>query len=89
MAASFFAIAAVTSALAEHLDVISELRVYQTCSCIHKSNLEHMKVLTGLRSFKSPPAVGRNNVPPFYQVCQEIRLEQLYECKPHLIPDVD
>ena len=89
MAVSCFAITAVTSTFAEHVDVISELRLYQTTSCIHKGNLEHMKVLKNLRSFKSPPAAGGNKAPPLYQVCLEIRLDQLYECKPHLIPDVD
>ena len=93
MAAPCLAITAVTSTLAEHLDVISELKLYQTCSCIHKGNKEHLKVLATLRSFKlgtlTPGAEGQNNVPPFYQVCLEIRLEQLYDSWPHLIPDVD
>ena len=93
MAAPCLAIAAIPSILAEHLDVIAELKLYQICSCVHKGNKEHLKVLATLRSFKlgtlTPGAEGQNNVPPFYQVCLEIRLEQLYARWPHLIPDVD
>ena len=93
MAAPCLAITAVTSTLAEHLDVISELKLYQTCSCIHNGNQEHLKVLAKLGSFAlgtfTPGAEGQKEIPPFYRVCLEIRLEQLYDRWPHLIPDVD
>ena len=93
MAAPCLAITAVTGILAEHLDVISELKLHQTCSCIHKGNQEHLKVLAKLRSFKlgtcTAGAEGQKEIPHFYQVCLEIRLEQLYDRWPHLIPDVN
>ncbi len=93
MAALCLAITSVTSILAEHLDVIAELRLCQTCSCIHTGNKEHLKVLANLRSLNlgklTPAAEGQTCVPPFYQVCLAIRLEQLYDRWPHLILYVD
>ena len=82
MAATCLAITSVTSTLAEHLHVIAELRLYQTCSCIHTGNKEHLKVLANLRSWTWSRETPR--VPPFYQVCQATRLEQLYDRWPHL-----
>ena len=92
MAAHCFAITAVTSVLAEHMDVISELKLYQTCSAIHAGNRVHMNVLAKLRSHQLGALTwveGQTDVPPFYQVCLEVRLELLYDRWPNLIPDVD
>ena len=86
MAAHCFAITAVTSVLSEHLDVISELKLYQTCSAIHTGNRGNLNVLANLRSHHlgaltifTPGGEGQIDVPPVYQVCLEVRLEQLYD----------
>ena len=93
MAAHCFAITAITSVLSEHLDVISELKLYQTSSAIHTGNRGHLNDLANLRSHQlgalTPGAEGQIDVPPFYQVCLEVRLEQLYDRWPNLIPDID
>ena len=93
MAAHCLAITAISSVLSENLDVINEIKLYQTCSAIHTGNRQHLKVLADLRSHHlgalTPGAEGQINVPPFYQVCLEVRLEQLYDRCPNLIPDID
>ena len=93
MAAHCLAITAISSVLSGHLDVINETNLYKTCSAIHTGNRGHLDVLALLRSHHlgalTPGAEGQIDVPPFYQVCLEVRLELLYDVLPELIPNLD
>ena len=103
MAAHCFGITAITSVLSEHLDVVDEIKLYQTCSTVYSGNKVHRDLLQNLRDYywgdkviltlqrakdqgtcEVPP-----NVPPFYRVCLEIRLEELYDRHPNLMPSAD
>ena len=103
MAAHCFGITAITSVLSEYLDVVIEIKLYQTCSTVYSGNKEHRDVLKNLREHYWGTSVlptlqrakgqgtweGPSNVTPLYRVCWEIRLEELYDRHPNLMPSVD
>ena len=51
MAAHCFGITAITSVLSEHLDVVDEIKLYQTCSTVYSGNKVHRDVLQNLREY--------------------------------------
>ena len=103
MAALCFGILSITSVLSEHLDVVDEIKLYGTCSTIHSGNKVHRDILRELRDYyygyKVIPTLQRHhsqgssevqtNAPPFYRVCLEFRLEDLYDRRPELMPLAD
>ena len=103
MAALCFGILSITSVLSEHLDVVDEIKLYAACSAIYSGNKVHRDVLQNLREYlwgnKVTPTLQRAkdqgtcevppNVPPFYRVCLEFRLEDLYDRRPELMPLAD
>ena len=103
MAAHCFGITAITGVLSEHLDVVDETRLYQTSSTAYSGNKVHRDVLQELREYywgyKVIPTLQRAHsqgtdqippsAPPIYRVCLEIRLEELYDRRPDLIPPAD
>ena len=103
MAAHCLGITSITSVLSECLDVVDEIKLYQTCSTVYSGNKVHRDILQNLREYywgnqviptlqraqnqgtrEAPP-----NAPPFYRVCSEIRLEELYDRHPNLMPPAD
>ena len=78
MAAQCFAITAISRGLSEHLDVINEIKLYQTCSAIDTGNREHLKVLADLRSHRlgalTPGTEGQIDVPPFIRYAWKFAL---------------
>ena len=103
MAALCFGILSITSVLSEHLDVVDEIKLYGTCSTIYSGNKVHRGILQELRDYyygyRVTPTLQRNhsqgsndvrpNAPPLYRVCLEIRLEDLYDRRPELMPLAD
>ena len=103
MAAHCFGIPWITSVLSEHLDVVDEIKLYRTCSTIYSGNKVHRDILRELRDYyyaynviptlQRHHSQGSNEVqpsaPPFYRVCLEFRLEDLYDRRPELMPLAD
>ena len=103
MAAHCLGITSITSVLSEHLDMVDEIKLYQTCSTVYSGNKVHRDILQELPEYfygtRVIPTLQRAHsqgtsevppkAPPLYRVCLEFRLEDLYDRRPNLMPPAD